>query len=123
MSSTLWQTTVTSVGGESGDMLDGGVLILFGEPVPPALADMSVVHAGATGLARPVQPGDSFTMAGQTYTVDEIGDRACANLTELGHVVIYANMPQQKLLPGAIKASGPTWTAPDVGTTMAFHES
>ncbi|MFV0452580.1 MAG: PTS glucitol/sorbitol transporter subunit IIA [Propioniciclava sp.] len=120
MPNTLWQSTVTSVGGESGEMLDGGVLILFGEPVPPALADMSVVHKGATELARTVQAGDTFTMSGNTYTVDEIGERACGNLTELGHVVIYANMPHQNLLPGAIKASGPGWVAPEVGSTIAF---
>ena len=40
----------------------------------------------------------------------EVGERANANLAELGHVVVYANQPDQKLLPGAVKAAG----APEV---------
>ncbi|MEZ5086654.1 MAG: PTS glucitol/sorbitol transporter subunit IIA [Tessaracoccus sp.] len=123
MSNTLWSTTVSLVGSEAGDMIEAGVLILFGHPVPEALAEFSVVHDGATPLVRSLRPGDGFHIAGQTYILDEVGDRACDNLTALGHVVVYVNQPQQTLLPGAIKATGPGYEIPAVGSTIFFSEA
>ncbi|NLA29735.1 MAG: PTS glucitol/sorbitol transporter subunit IIA [Propionibacterium sp.] len=120
MSTTLWKTTVASVGGDAGDMIDAGVLILFGDPVPQALADISVVHTDASTLTRPVRPGDSFEFAGAAYTVDEVGDHAMINLIDLGHIVLYVNQPDQKLLPGAIKVSGPVFGTPASGETISF---
>ncbi|MBK7819922.1 MAG: PTS glucitol/sorbitol transporter subunit IIA [Tessaracoccus sp.] len=120
MPTTLWSTQVTLVGSGAGDMIDAGVLILFGQPVPEALAEFSVVHEGATPLARPLQAGDTFHFAGTDYTVDQVGDRACENLVTLGHVVLYANQPEEALLPGAIKVSGPGYLAPQVGSVISF---
>lgn len=120
MSKALWQSTVSLVGPDAGDMIDAGVLILFGEPVPEALAEVSVVHSGFTAPTRPIAGGDQFEFAGQVYTVDEVGERAVANLTELGHIVLYANQPEQELLPGAVKVSGPDFTAPAVGSQVSF---
>ena len=121
--STLWSADVTAIGPDAGDMIDGGVVILFGEPVPEALAEVSVVNRTTTPLARDITAGDLFRIAGQDYTVDAIGERACANLTELGHVVIYVNQPEQELLPGAVLASGPELTIPAVGSTVEFLEA
>ncbi|MDF1489318.1 PTS glucitol/sorbitol transporter subunit IIA [Tessaracoccus caeni] len=123
MSNTLWSTTASLVGSEAGGMIEAGVLILFGHPVPDALAEFSVVHEGASPLSRTLRPGDLFHFAGQTYTLDEVGDRACENLTALGHIVLYVNQPQQTLLPGAIKVTGPAYDTPAVGSTISFSEA
>lgn len=119
---TLWKSDITRVGDEAGEMIDAGVLILFGEPVPEALADVSVVHKGASELARPLNAGDRFQLGGQYFSVKEVGDRACGNLTELGHVVLYINQPGQELLPGAIKVTGPALQSPAVGSAVSFVE-
>lgn len=121
--STLWNADITAIGPDAGDMIDGGVVILFGEPVPEALAEVSVVHRTTTPLARDITAGDIFRIAGRDYTVDAIGERACANLTELGHVVIYVNQPEQELLPGAVLATGPELTMPAVGSAVEFLEA
>lgn len=120
MSTTLWKTAVAQIGGEAGEMIEAGVLILFGDPVPQALADISIVHSGASALARPVQPGDRFEFAGATYTVDEVGGHAMTNLVDLGHIVLYVNQPDQKLLPGAIKVTGPVFGTPTPGEIVSF---
>lgn len=117
---TLWSATVSRIGEEAAVMIDAGVLILFGDPVPDALADVSIVHQGATQPVRALAPGDRFEVGTQTWTIDEVGERATANLTELGHVVFYINQPDQDLLPGAIKATGPELTFPESGTQLAF---
>ena len=104
---TYYRTTVVKVGPEAGDMLAAGVVILYAEPLPDALADVSVVH-------RPdhrdpdftISVGDVVSVAGQQLAVTAVGDLASKNLDELGHVVLYVDQPDQKLLPGAVHASG-----------------
>lgn len=106
MNETLWTTTVTRIGGDAQEMLDAGVLILFAEPVPPALADVSVVHEPSAAPARDIRVGDVFVVAGREYPVDEVGEKASENLRELGHVVLYVNSVDQNLLPGAVHVRG-----------------
>lgn len=106
-----YRTTVTSVGPEAGDMLAAGVVILYAEPLPDALADVSVVHrpddrAPDTNAALAIGVGDVVSVGGHELTVTAVGDIAAKNLDELGHVVLYVDQPDQKLLPGAVHAAG-----------------
>ena len=39
-----YSTTVTAIGEEVADLLEGGVLILYADGAPPALAEVSVQH-------------------------------------------------------------------------------
>ncbi len=123
MSRTLWSAEVSRIGSDAAELTTAGVLILFGEPVPDALADVSVVHTHATELSRPLKAGDSLIFADQTYVLDEVGGRVFDNLTELGHAVVYISQPAQELLPGAIKASGPALGDPALGSTISFVEN
>ncbi|MGO1226765.1 MAG: PTS glucitol/sorbitol transporter subunit IIA [Brachybacterium sp.] len=116
---TIWNATVSRIGGDAADMIEEGVIILFGEPVPPALFDVSVVHEGAESPTREVAAGDVITFGEQTFEVTALGDKANANLAELGHVVLYVNQPDQELLPGAILATGPDVIVPAVGASIS----
>ncbi|WP_341727792.1 PTS glucitol/sorbitol transporter subunit IIA [Brooklawnia sp.] len=122
MSTTLWKSTTTRVGIDAVEIIGSGVLVLFGEPVPEALADVAIVHENASDLVRPLRAGDQFVFAGNTYVLDEVGARASDNLTELGHTVIYIDQPDQALLPGAVKASGPAPEVPRAGSEISFLE-
>ena len=121
--SKLWTAQVSQIGADAGEMIEAGVLILFGDPVPEALTEVSIVHTSATELVRPIAAGDRFRIGGREYRIVEIGGRACDNLTELGHVVIYVNQPAQELLPGAIKATGPELVSPAAGDEIEFYEA
>lgn len=104
---TYYRTTVTSVGPEAGDMLAAGVVILYAEPLPDALADVSVVHRPEDRVPDIViGVGDVVSVGGHDLTVTAVGDIAAKNLDELGHVVLYVDQPDQKLLPGAVHAAG-----------------
>ena len=120
MPDTLWSSKIVNVGRDAREMLDAGVLIIFADPVPDALAEVSIVHSGAQTALRPIRAGDILDMGGQIYRLDEVGPRVQENLQELGHAVIYVNMPDQQMLPGAIKASGQPVQTPAVGDTLAF---
>ena len=108
-SSTLWNAVVLRVGKGAQDMLDTGVIVLFGEPVPDALSDICVLHnrGGRSPMTptREIVPGDVLNIAGTRYTIDEVGESATSNLGALGHVRLYFNSPDQSLLAGAIKVS------------------
>jgi len=114
---------VLRIGKGAQDMLDTGVIVLFGEPVPDALSDIN--RGGRSPLApqRELLPGDVLNFADTRYTIDEVGETATSNLGDLGHVVLYFNSPDQSLLAGAIKMSGPPPQLPDQGAILTFEPS
>ncbi|GAA1731201.1 PTS glucitol/sorbitol transporter subunit IIA [Brachybacterium phenoliresistens] len=118
--SDLYTSTVTSIGADAPSMFEAGVVILFAEPVPPALADVSVVHSPSGELARDIQAGDTISIGVAEYTVVRLGDVASNNLRELGHVVLYVDAGDQKLLPGAIHVDGPS-PAPQSGARITVR--
>lgn len=104
---TYYRSTVVDIGEEAHEMAAAGVVILFGEPLPDALAEVSVVHRPTQTLqGTAIGVGDTVLIGGQELTITAVGDLAAKNLDELGHVVLYVNQPDQKLLPGAVLATG-----------------
>ncbi len=104
---TYYRSTIVDVGPEAAEMAAAGVVILFGEPLPEALAEVSVVHRPSQTLAgRPIGVGDTVVIGGRSLEITAVGDLAAKNLDDLGHVVLYVNQPDQKLLPGAVHAVG-----------------
>jgi len=118
---TYYRTTVVEVGPEAADMVEAGVIILFGEPLPEALAEVSVVHRPSQTLSgHAVGVGDTVVIGGQQLTITAVGDLATKNLDDLGHVVLYVNQPDQKLLPGAVHATGELPTI-EAGQVIEFR--
>jgi PTS system glucitol/sorbitol-specific IIA component len=105
---TLYEATVTRIGADAQDMIDAGVVILFGEPCPDALAEVSIVHSGGAAAADLApQPGDVVVLGDSRLTVRAAGELAGSNLRELGHVVLYCDpADDQALLPGAVFVDG-----------------
>jgi glucitol/sorbitol PTS system EIIA component len=104
---TYYRTTVVDVGPEAGDMAAAGVVILFAEPLPEALAEMSVVHRPSQTLeGHAISAGDVISVGEAELQITAVGDLAAKNLEELGHIVLYVDQPNQKLLPGAVLATG-----------------
>ena len=116
---TYYRSTVVEVGPEAKDMAAAGVLILFGEPLPEALAEVSIVHRPSQTLeGHAIGVGDTVVIGGTELTITAVGDLATKNLDDLGHVVLYVNQPDQKLLPGAVHATG---ELPDVEPAQAIE--
>ena len=118
---TYYRSTVVDVGPEAVDMITAGVVILFGEPIPDALAEVSVVHRPSQTLqGHAISAGDRVLVGGQELRITSVGDLATKNLDELGHVVLYVNQADQKTLPGAVNATGDL-TAVKVGQAIEFR--
>lgn len=106
--SPYFRTVVRSLGEQAPMMAAEGVLILFGEPCPEALAEVSVVH-GEWSMAegRDPRPGDRIRIGERELPLHAVGEIAGKNLRELGHIVLYRFLEDGPgLLPGAIHVNG-----------------
>jgi glucitol/sorbitol PTS system EIIA component len=117
---TYYESTVLRAGGEAADMVGGGVLILFADPIPDALEDVSVVHAPAGPPTARMEPGHVLSLGGQRVRLSKVGELADENLRTLGHVVVYVEPGDDTpLLPGAVHATG-LLTAPEPGAVLTL---
>lgn len=119
MAQTVWESEVVRIGDDAQEMFDAGVFILFGEPVPDALAEVSLVHRRPAGAFQPIAAGDQLWIGDTSLDITEVGSRANENFEQLGHIVVYLNAGDQEILPGAVKATGPT-PAPAVGDRVVI---
>ena len=115
------ESTVLRTGDEAAEMVDGGVIILYADPIPEALEEVSVVHSPAKGPEREIRPGDVFSIGDADVELVAVGERAHENLSTLGHIVVYLNPDDgTDLLPGAVHGRGAV-TTPAAGTRVALR--
>ena len=122
MTQTIWQSTAVHIGADAAEMFEAGVYILFGLPVPDALAEVSLVHDGPVSSFTPVEVGDQFCIADSCATITGVGSLVNQNLQELGHFVIYLNVDEADLLPGAVKGQG-SLVFPAVGDRIEIRRN
>ncbi|MEY5100481.1 MAG: hypothetical protein RJA36_3200 [Pseudomonadota bacterium] len=98
-----YSTTVTEVGVEVHDLMDGGVLILYADGAPPALAEVSIQHK-VSHESRQSQPavGDIVSIGDLCARITAMGDTAWNKVTDLGHVVLSFNGCEVADRPGEI---------------------
>jgi glucitol/sorbitol PTS system EIIA component len=115
-----YESTILRSGKEAADLLAGGVLILYADPIPDALESVSVVHSPSGPPAAKMEPGHVMTVGDQQVRLVKVGELANDNLESLGHVVVYLDPGEDAtLLPGAVHASGPL-TAPAAGSSLTL---
>lgn len=123
MTQPIWQSTVVHIGTDAAEMFEAGVYILFGQPVPDALAEVSLVHSGPEDAFVPVESGDEFSIGESSALITEVGSLANDNFEKLGHFVVYLNVGDADVLPGAVKAEGSLPAEPRVGDRIAIRRS
>lgn len=98
-----YSTIVTEIGEEVPSLLDGGVLILYADGAPAALAEVSVQHV-VEGEVPPQAPpvGGRVLVGDVSARVSAVGDTAWAKVRELGHVVLNFNGAARAERPGEI---------------------
>lgn len=115
-----YESTVLRSGEEAADLLAGGVLILYADPIPDALESVSVVHRPAGPPSARMEPGHLLTVGDQQVRLTRVGDIANDNLASLGHVVVYLDPGDDAaLLPGAVHARGPL-APPPAGAALTL---
>lgn len=106
MPTTLYATTVNAVGSEVPELMEAGVLILFGAGAPPELAEISVVHDVEEASGSAPKPGDAVLIGPHRLSVTAIGESAWGKLVELGHVALTFNAAATPDKPGEICVAG-----------------
>jgi len=103
---TLYRTTITEVGPDVGDLVAGGVLILFAEGAPPELAEVSVLHIVEEGPSPEAPPvGAAIRIGLVEARLTAVGELAWKKVAELGHVVINFNGASAVARPGELCAT------------------
>ncbi|MFD4253435.1 PTS glucitol/sorbitol transporter subunit IIA [Amycolatopsis thermoflava] len=69
-----YESTILRAGEEAQDMVDGGVVILYADPIPDALESVSVVHSPAAKPEREVRVGDVFRLGDAEIELTAVGD-------------------------------------------------
>ena len=98
---TVYESTVTAVGGQVPAFLEHGILIFFGDQSPTELHDISVLHRVAIGEDGP-RPGDLVHLGEETLEVLAVGDVVRDNLLNLGHLDLKADGLTEAKLPGDV---------------------
>lgn len=122
MTQVVWQSSVVLIGKDAQELFEAGVFIFFAQPVPDALAEVSLIHTGPDAEFQPIGAGDELWIGDSRVVIEEVGSMANDNFRQLGHIVIYLNVGDQELLPGAVKASGDI-PVPAVGDTLTIHRT
>lgn len=120
MTQAVWESSVARIGKDAVELFEGGIFILFAEPVPDALAEVSLVHHGPSSEFAPIEAGDELCIGETCLAIEEVGSRANENFRVLGHIVVYLNIGDSEILPGAVKATGPV-PVPVVGDRIVIH--
>lgn len=97
---TIYRTEITSLGPEVAEFLDTGLVILFQAGAPPELAEMSALHEPEPPREEPPKPGDILAVGDRELRITAVGEKAWANVRELGHVVLKFNGLTETELPG-----------------------
>lgn len=113
-----YESTVLRIGAEAADMIEGGVWILYADPIPEALESVSIVHQPGE-LGRDMRVGDRLWVGSESVELVAVGERASENLRTLGHVVLYLDAGETQLLPGAVQATG-NLRAPEAGARIVL---
>lgn len=97
------RTTVTEVGEEVPELLEGGVLVLYADGAPPALAEVAVQHRTDGEVVDQAPPVGARLMLGDLTTqVCAVGETAWHKVRDLGHVVLNFNGASRAERPGEI---------------------
>jgi len=96
-----YATEVTSVGEMAKDFAAEGMLVFFGPQAPDELHDIAII-TGPSPLVGVVAPGDILNVDGARFRISGVGDRANANIAELGHLVVKLNGLAETELPGDV---------------------
>jgi PTS system glucitol/sorbitol-specific IIA component len=107
----LYATQVVAVGPMAGELVAGGVLVLFGEQAPQELHDFSVLHRPTTAVAGPA-PGDTIVLGDTALPVLAVGSVVADNLLNLGHLDLKADGATTPAMPGDVCV--PTGTLPQI---------
>ena len=98
---TVYESTVTAVGGQVTAFLEHGILIFFADGAPDELHEISVLHRASIADDGP-RPGDTVHLGEVSLEVLAVGAVVRDNLLNLGHLDLKADGLTEAKLPGDV---------------------
>ncbi|AIN17464.1 PTS system glucitol/sorbitol-specific IIA component family protein [Yersinia rochesterensis] len=116
---TIYQTTITNIGGSAREALLDDMIITFREGAPKDIEEYCFIHQHSATDGE-LQAGNIMELAEIRYVITAVGEVATQNLRELGHITIRFNGDEHPEFPGSIHVIGPTPTDISVGSSLKF---
>ena len=113
----IYQLSVTAIGPQIDEFTEAGVWVFFREGAPDEFLEFALLHR-AEAPQEPIRAGQLLEIDGQRYTITGVGDRANANIQELGHLVLKVNGATEPELPGEVCIEARPLPQPFVGMTL-----
>ena len=103
MAKTIYNTKVTTLGGQVEDFISAAkMIILFEESLAlPELRDCCVMHVG-NQVEDTIKVGDIFKIGEEPFEILAVGSEVQTNLTNLGHITIKFDGGKGEVLEGSL---------------------
>lgn len=121
MDSIKYETEIVEIGSLALDFSSESMLIMFKAGAPSELRELSVVHEVKTALTGCPAAGDIFVIGDAEYRITAVGDVACKNLEQLGHVTLRFDEAKNAELPGNIHLTPPKFPEIKTGQRISIH--
>lgn len=104
---TIYETTITEIGSQVSEALEGRMFVLFADFVPDELRSICVCHLHSKAPRLNFRKGDILKIGPQEMRICWVGKVAMKTFKEMGHFTVnYFNEEVEEapedLLPGAI---------------------
>ena len=113
----IYTISVSAIGPLVEEFTEAGVWVFFRAGAPDELAEFALLHQ-AEAPQEPIAAGQLLEIDGQPYTITGVGERANANIRELGHMVLKVNGAREPELPGEVCIEERALPQPFVGMTL-----
>lgn len=117
--STIFQTTITQIGGCARDALLDNMLITFREGAPADIEEYCFIHQHGN-TAGELLAGGVMELGENRYPITAVGEVATQNLRELGHVTVRFDGETRAEFPGTVHVAGAAPTDIALGSTLKF---
>lgn len=115
----LFESKVTKIGDMVPDFIQASTIIIFNEDVPEELHDMAILHT-KSAATETIKPGDQLVIAGESFQVTSVGEKANQTLLEIGHCTIKFDGRSEPELPGIIHVEQKDIPVIELDTTLTF---
>lgn len=98
---TVYETQIMNIGKDAEAFLEEGIIILFGENVPPELKDICY-NIVVNKIDGTISKGMNFLINNEPYKITAVGSDVHNNLSDLGHITLNFDGSTKPTLPGTI---------------------
>lgn len=113
-----YESTFISMGASAADSITDNFIITFGEGAPEDVAEYCFIHRNQINENDNITPGALLTLGDRRYLITALGQVACENLRDLGHITLSFDGAGTAAFPGTVHVEGTPPTVIELGQKL-----